>query len=120
MLLLLSTPRLVSVLEAASSSGTVRKQDVADFKRLGAAARLASQASRCKAAGMAELAAKQRTALLRYAGIVPADKVSRAHWRCADMLCCAVLCCAVLCCASIPYAVSCCKLVTRSGIHQIA
>jgi hypothetical protein len=68
-------PRLVSVLEAASSSGSVRKQDVEDFRRLAAAARLASQASRCKAAGMAELVAKQRTALLRYVGIVPADKV---------------------------------------------
>lgn len=63
------------MLEAASSSGSVRKQDVEDFRRLAAAVRLASQASRCKAAGMAELAAKQRTALLRYVGIVPADKV---------------------------------------------
>ena len=64
------------MLEAAAAGGAVRRPDAEDFRRLAAAARLAAQASRCAAAGLAELAAKQRTALLRYVGIVPADKVS--------------------------------------------
>jgi hypothetical protein len=63
------------VLEAAAAGGSVRRQDVDDFRRLAAAARLAAQATRSAAAGLDELAAKQRTALLRYLGIIPADKV---------------------------------------------
>lgn len=61
--------RLLGVLASGAS-----KQDTDDFAKLYWAAHLTAVANRSRQAGLHELAAKQLTALLRFAGIVPADK----------------------------------------------
>ncbi len=53
----------------------VKKGDLEDFRRLYLAAHYISLANVAKAAGLKELAARQLTAALRYAGIIPADRV---------------------------------------------
>jgi hypothetical protein len=63
----------------AASSG-VRTQDADDFNRLLWAAHLSSAASQAAKAGLLELAARQLTALLRFVGIVPADRWVEAAW----------------------------------------
>lgn len=63
--------RIVKTLE---KSPAVRRQDMEDFWKLFWAAHYTSAAGRCHAAGLHSLAAKQLTALLRFIGIVPADK----------------------------------------------
>lgn len=57
-----------------SAGPAVRKQDVEDFRRLMWAMHYTALAHKTQAAGLAELAAKQLTAALRYVGIVPADR----------------------------------------------
>lgn len=63
--------QLVQLLE---SSGQGRKQDVEDFRRLMWAVHYTALANKSKASGLLELAAKQLTAVLRFIGIVPADR----------------------------------------------
>lgn len=57
-----------------------------DFRKLFWAAQYLSNAGRCAAVGLRALAAKQLTALLRFIGIVPADRAfheAGAAWRAA-------------------------------------
>jgi hypothetical protein len=56
------------------ASAQVQAQDVADFKRLFWAAHLTALAGKSRQAGLLEMAARQLTALLRFIGIVPADR----------------------------------------------
>ena len=58
-----------------SAATQVSEQDLQDFKRLLWAAHLTCLANQSQQAGLQELAAKQLTALLRYIGIVPADRL---------------------------------------------
>lgn len=57
-----------------AASSQVSSQDLQDFKRLLWAAHLTCVAHQAQQAGLLELAARQQTALLRYVGIVPADR----------------------------------------------
>lgn len=68
---------LHGLVQSLENSGQARKQDTEDFRRLMWAAHYTALANQAKEAGLADLAAKQLTAVLRYVGIVPAD-------RCAD------------------------------------
>lgn len=66
--------QLQQLLEA---SPQVRPQDVEDFRRLLWAAHLTCLANQSRQASLLELAARQLTALLRFVGIVPADRRAR-------------------------------------------
>jgi hypothetical protein len=67
------------------SSHQVQKQDVDDFRRLFWAAQYCAAANKARQSGLLELAAKQLTAVLRFIGIVPADRC--AVWmNCVDEL----------------------------------
>jgi hypothetical protein len=53
------------------------KRALDDFRRMAMAAHYTVCATRARAAGMRNLAARELTSLLRYVGIVPADRVRR-------------------------------------------
>lgn len=71
---------LLQLVQQLDSSGQARKQDLEDFRRLMWASHYIALANKCKAAGLNELAAKQLTAVLRYVGIVPADRSVMRPW----------------------------------------
>lgn len=54
------------------------KQDVEEVSALFWAAHFVSCAARATAAGLAELAARQLTAALRYAGLIPSDRCAKS------------------------------------------
>ncbi|KIZ07625.1 Intraflagellar transport protein [Monoraphidium neglectum] len=77
---------LRQVLQQLELAATTRKRDSEEFSRLFWAAHHVSCASRSKAAGLSELAARQLTAALRYVGVLPADRAffeAGAAWRAA-------------------------------------
>lgn len=63
--------RLLSQLEGNTA---VKKVELEDFKRLYWASHFLALANQCKKAGLKEVAAKALTSVLRYVGIMPADK----------------------------------------------
>lgn len=77
---------LVVLLE---EGGVGTKSDLEDFNKLFWSSHYLYMSSRCQAAGLMELAAKQATALLRYIGIIPADKaffLAGTCWKEAGMV----------------------------------
>eukprot|EP00798_Chlamydomonas_sp_ICE-L_P014195 gene14195-20165_t len=65
---------LFKLLNVLGTSGTARKNDMEEFRKMYLAGLYISLANTAKADGMKDLAAKQLTAALRYAGIIPADR----------------------------------------------
>lgn len=63
--------RLVNILQGSSA---IKKSDTEEFRKLYLASHYIAQAGAARAAGLRELAAMQLTAVLRYVGIVPADR----------------------------------------------
>ena len=55
-------------------SSAAKKSDVEEFRKLYLASHYISLSSQARQAGLKELAAMQLTSMLRYVGIVPADR----------------------------------------------
>lgn len=79
--------RLVNVMSAAGPQ--ISKRDVEEFRRCYLAAHYIALSEEAKKAGLNELVARELTAALRYAGLIPADRAfyeAGMAWRAAGRL----------------------------------
>lgn len=74
---------MFALVNALSAAPGVKKGELEEFRKLYMAAHYIALAGASRQAGLKDLAAMQLTAVLRYAGIVPADRVGGCR-RCGN------------------------------------